>query len=250
MNSQLRKQQIIKIIDSVKYITVAELAYQLNVSVETIRRDLGYLEKMGRLVRVHGGARTFQREDVGEIFKKRRSERVDAKQIMAQKALGLIERYMTISLDASSSDWFLAKMIPDIPLTVLTNSLEIVKELGSLNNVQVICVGGDYNSRYSDLVGDLAQRNFRSFHIHISFISCFGVNIYSGLWENSEKNAETKRTMIGVSNKTVLLADSSKFGRKSPYHMADWSMVKYVINDNQLDNSMVKHLNSLGVTVI
>jgi|GEM_PF-1872533 DeoR family L-fucose operon activator len=169
---------------------------------------------------------------------------------MAQKALSLIERYVTIGLDASSSDWFLAKMLPDMPLTVVTNSLEVVKELSSREQIQIKCVGGNYCARYADFIGDMAQRNFRSFNIHIGFISCFGVNLHTGLWENSEINAATKKVMIEVSQKTVLLADFSKYGRRSPYNMADWPMIDYVINDGQMDGETLAALGLLNVAIL
>ncbi|ACR68934.1 DeoR/GlpR family DNA-binding transcription regulator [Edwardsiella ictaluri] len=250
MKNHIRRQQIVNAVNQVRSVTVGQLANQFHISVETVRRDLAWLEKMGRLVRMHGGARTLQQEDLGELFKKRRNEHTDAKNIMARKALAMVERYMTIGLDASSSDWFLARLLPDMPLTVVTNSMEVVKEIGTRPSIQVICTGGDYCNRHGDFIGDMAQRNFRSQHIHISFVSCFGVNLLTGLWENSELNAMTKRTMIDVSQKTVLLADSSKFGRRSPYNMADWSQVKYVANDGLMNEETLRRFASLGVTVI
>lgn len=250
MNNQIRRQHIANDVNIAKLITVNELAVRYAVSLETIRRDLAWLERMGRLVRTHGGARTLQQEDVGELFKKRRTEHTKAKQIMAEKALTLIERYMTIGLDASSTDWFLAKIIPDMPLTVVTNSLEIVKELSTRPSIQVICTGGSYCTRYSDFIDDIAQRTLRSLHIHLTFVSCFGVNIYTGLWENSEQNAMTKRTMIDVSQHTILLADKSKFGRRSAYNMADWSQVKYVIDDEQMSPEIQARFEQIGVIVI
>ncbi|EJJ1248341.1 DeoR/GlpR transcriptional regulator [Salmonella enterica] len=250
MNNHIRRQQMVDEVNRICSVTVEQLAVKYNISVETVRRDLAWLEKMGRLVRVHGGARTLQQEDLGELFKKRRNEHTEAKNIMARKALSMIERYMTIGLDASSSDWFLARLLPDMPLTVVTNSMEVVRELSSRPSLQVICTGGDYCSRYADFVGDMAQRNLRSLHINISFVSCFGVNLLTGLWENSELNAITKRTMIDVSQKTVLLADSSKYGRRSPYNMADWSQVKYVVNDGLMNTEALNRFSTLGVTVI
>ncbi|MGL4724856.1 MAG: DeoR/GlpR family DNA-binding transcription regulator [Scandinavium sp.] len=250
MSSQRRRQQLVREINVIKQASVEELAKLFSVSVETIRRDLAWLETTGRLVRIHGGARTLQSDDVGVLFKKRRNEHTEAKNIMAQKALSMIDRYMTIGLDASSSDWYLARMLPDMPLTVVTNSLEVVKELSSREQIHVICVGGDYCSRYADFIGEMAQRNFRCFTIHMSFVSCFGVNLFTGLWENSEMNAATKKTMIEVSQKTVLLADSSKYGRRSPYNMADWSMIDYVANDGLMDDETRNSLNALGVTIV
>ncbi|MGK0600342.1 DeoR/GlpR family DNA-binding transcription regulator [Yokenella regensburgei] len=250
MRNHIRRQHIVNEVNQAHSVSVKQLATQFQVSVETVRRDLAWLEKMGRLVRIHGGTRTLLQDDVGELFKKRRNERTEAKTIMAHKALGMIERHMTIGLDASSSDWFLARLLPDIPLTVVTNSMEVVKELSSRNHIHIVCTGGDYCCRYADFIGDMAQRNLRSQHIHISFVSCFGVNLLTGLWENSELNALTKRTMIKMSQKAVLLADSSKYGRRSLYNMADWSNVKYVINDGQLDAEALARFSQLGVTVI
>lgn len=250
MNNHIRRQQMVNEVNQAHSVTVEQLAAQFGISVETVRRDLAWLEKMGRLVRVHGGARTLQQDDLGELFKKRRNEHTEAKNVMARKALAMIERYMTIGLDASSSDWFLARLLPDMPLTVVTNSMEVVRELSSRPSIRIICVGGDYCSRYADFIGDMAQRNFRSQHIHISFVSCFGVNLLTGLWENSELNAMTKRAMIDVSQKTVLLADSSKYGRRSPYNMADWSQVKYVADDGLMNDETLSRFAELGVTVL
>lgn len=250
MGNQTRRQQIVDAVNRSQQASVEGLAEHFHVSVETIRRDLSWLEKTGRLIRVHGGARTLQRDDVGDLFEKRRNEHIEAKNVMAHKALSMIERYMTIGLDASSSDWFLARLLPDMPLTVVTNSLEIVKELDSRPSIRIVCTGGDYCSRYADFIGTMAQRNLQSQHIHISFVSCFGVNIHTGLWENSEINAMTKRAMIDVSQKTVLLADSGKYGRRSLYNMVDWSKVRYVVNDGMMDNKTLTRFGELGITVI
>ena len=250
MRNHIRRQQIANEVNRVRSMTVGQLAGQFQVSVETVRRDLHWLEMTGRLVRVHGGARTLQQEDLGELFKRRRSEHARAKRIMARKALGLIKREMTIGLDASSSDWFLARLLPDMPLTVVTNSLEVLRELSTRPNVRIICTGGEYCSRHADFVGEAARRCLRGLRIHLGFVSCFGVDLFTGLWESSERNALTKKTMIEVSQETVLLADSSKFGRRSPYNMADWSRVNYVVNDGQLDEAILTRLAAHGVTVI
>lgn len=81
-------------------------------------------------------------------------------------------------------------------------------------------------------------------------MSCFGVNILTGLWENSELNALTKRTMIEVSDKSVLLADTSKYGRRSLYNLSDWSLIKYAINDGMMNEKLISQLSNMGVKVI
>lgn len=69
MKNHIRRQQIVNAVNQVRSVTVGQLANQFHISVETVRRDLAWLEKMGRLVRMHGGARTLQQEDLGELFK-------------------------------------------------------------------------------------------------------------------------------------------------------------------------------------
>lgn len=79
MSNHIRRQQMVEEVNRACSVTVEQLAVKYNISVETVRRDLAWLEKMGRLVRVHGGARTLQQADLGELFKKRRNEHTVAK---------------------------------------------------------------------------------------------------------------------------------------------------------------------------
>lgn len=158
MKRHNRLLEIVNLINKFNEIEVEQLSKKFAVSVETIRRDLSWLESIGRVVRTHGGARSIQSEDVATLFTKRRGEHIDSKRNMAEKALQMVKPNMTIALDASSSDWYLAKLLPDIPLRVVTNSIEIIKELDVRNNIEIICVGGIYSRYHSDFLGEMTQK--------------------------------------------------------------------------------------------
>lgn len=124
-----------RVVDIEKYIvqagsvTVKELSDRFSVSLETIRRDLQELESNGSVKRVHGGAISLDNADAGLAFNKRKHERSIEKKLIAYKALALIKPGDMIMLDASSTCWYLAEALPDISLTVITNSFRNVLSL-------------------------------------------------------------------------------------------------------------------------
>ncbi|MEC5344283.1 DeoR/GlpR family DNA-binding transcription regulator [Brenneria populi] len=207
---------------------VAELSEMFQVSPETIRRDLNVLEKNKKLIRSFGGAVSLDAHDAppvetqdsvyqpnaidrAESFRKRTEKHPDIKMKIAKSALQFIQPGDCILLDNSSTCWFLARQIPDIDITVVTNSVKIIQALACRDNVRVIGVGGEYSARHDDFHGPVAESAIRNFQINSLFFSCQGLNQESGVRDGSEINARLKQVMLQISGKKILLADSSKF---------------------------------------
>ncbi|AOV96744.1 DeoR family transcriptional regulator [Edwardsiella hoshinae] len=207
---------------------VAELSAMCKVSQETIRRDLNLLERNKKLIRSFGGAvslndyderslpiqETFYNShtiDRAESLRKRAEEHPDIKMKLAKAALQFIHPGDCILLDNSSTCWFLARQIPDIDITVVTNSLTIIQALACRDKVRIIGCGGEYSERHDDFHGPVAESAIRNFQINTFFFSCQGLNLENGIRDGSEINARLKQVMLQVSGKKILLADSSKF---------------------------------------
>lgn len=207
---------------------VVELSEMFQVSPETIRRDLKILEKNKRLIRSFGGAVSLDTHDVpstdirsnvydlnsvdrAESFRKRTEEHPDIKMKIAKSALQFIQPGDCLLLDNSSSCWFLARQIPDIDITVVTNSVKIIQALACRDKVRIIGIGGEYSARHDDFHGPVAESALRNFQINSFFFSCQGLNLESGIRDGSEINARLKQVMLQISGKKILLADSSKF---------------------------------------
>ena len=118
-----RQQAIVDLLTHHKSLTTEALSLQLNVSRETIRRDLSELQAQGKVLRNHGRAKVIHREDQdsGDPFHMRRKSHYAHKAHIAREALAWIEEGMVIALDASSTCWYLARQLPDINIHVFTS---------------------------------------------------------------------------------------------------------------------------------
>ncbi|MFA1285066.1 DeoR/GlpR family DNA-binding transcription regulator [Citrobacter telavivensis] len=209
-------------------VRVTELSQLCQVSQETIRRDLTRLEKNKKLTRSFGGAVSLDAPDItsvaiedstwqktsvdrAESFRKRTEEHPDIKAKITKAALQFIHPGDCILMDNSSTCWFLARQIPDIDITVVTNSLRIIQALACRDNVRIIGIGGEYSERHDDFHGPVAESAIRNFQINSFFFSCQGVNLENGIRDGSEINARLKQVMLQVSAKKILMVDSSKF---------------------------------------
>ena len=130
-----RDEIILQLLNHQGKVSVQELAQQCEMSVETIRRDLNRLEKKGLLYRIHGGAVSGKTNDIGSFFQIRQHINAAAKRHIAQNALELLYENAVIGLDASSTSWYFAYLMPDIPCTVVTNSIFNINALVNKPNM-------------------------------------------------------------------------------------------------------------------
>jgi DeoR family L-fucose operon activator len=235
-----------RVVDIEKYIvqagsvTVKELSDRFSVSLETIRRDLHELESNGSVKRVHGGAISLDNADAGLAFNKRKHERSIEKKLIAYKALALIKPGDMIMLDASSTCWYLAEALPDISLTVITNSFRNVLSLAVKKNIKTIAIGGEYSEKYAAFVGTIASGNISQYRVDTLFFSCSAYSS-SGVWENNEINASTKKVMLASAKQKVLLADSHKENRSGIVKICQFSDLDVIFTEKNESN--VRQLN-------
>lgn len=207
-----RYEKIVQLVNDRGSIRVSELSELCGVTEETIRRDLDRLEQAGKLRRSHGGAVNVKDQQPETPFTEREITHAEEKRQIAQEAIRLIKPKDRIVLDASTTAWYMASHLPDIPLTVLTNSIKVALELSTKEKIEVISTGGLLASRSLSYVGPLAERSLNAYYVDKLFLSCKGVHLERGISESSELQARIKLKMIGIADRVVLLADSSKFG--------------------------------------
>lgn len=244
-----RLQRIVELVNERTSIRVSELADICGVTEETIRRDLDRLEAEGKLKRSHGGAVSVREEERDAPFREREIRNRDEKEAIARVAVSWIKPRERIILDASSTAWYVAELLPDMPLTVLTNSMMVAKALDAKPQIQVICTGGMLAKGYYSFVGPLAERSLGTYHVDRTFLSCKGLSIERGISESSEPEAIVKRKMIEIADSVVLLADASKIGRQAFAHVADLSRIGHIVTDDRLLSEQADALAAAGVQV-
>ena len=220
-----RQQSLITLLSQSDWLTTDVLAEKLSVSKETIRRDLKSLQQQGKLLRQHGRARLIHPDsrDSGEPFGARLKSHYADKADIARHALGWISEGMTIALDASSTCFHLARQLPDIDLTVFTNSLPICHEMAKRERITLICSGGTLERKYRCYVNPALVTQLKG----------LGVDEHGVLWDPSEHNAGFKALLLNRASQSLLLIDKSKFMRASEVKIGQLSQVTQIIQSDK-----------------
>ncbi|GGD65412.1 DeoR/GlpR family DNA-binding transcription regulator [Paenibacillus nasutitermitis] len=244
-----RYAKITRLVNERGSIRVSELSELCGVTEETIRRDLDRLEQTGKLQRSHGGAMSVKDAQAELPYFEREVMNAAEKKRIAAEAIGQIEPYSKIALDASTTAYYMAAALPNIPLTVLTNSIKVALELAGKEKIQVFSTGGILSTRSLSYQGPLAESNLEHYHVNKAFISGKGVHPERGISESSELQAAIKRKMIGLADEVYLLADHSKFGVRAFSHIASCEQVNHLITDDRTDPEMLALLKQRGIHV-
>ncbi|TDB56049.1 L-fucose operon activator [Photorhabdus luminescens] len=231
-----RHQKIMDLLHHHESLTTSELSVALQVSKETIRRDLRFLQEHGHLLRLHGKAKSLNREtqDNGDPFNIRVKSHFSSKSLIAQRAVTWISEGMIIALDASSTCWYLAKQLPDINITIFTNSIRICHQLSKKKNIQLISSGGVLHRKYACYVSSSLIAQLKNLEIDLFVFSCDGIDANGDLWDSNIDNAEFKDILIRRSLQSILLIDKSKINRKSEIKIGNRSNITDIISNYQV----------------
>lgn len=228
-----RQQAIVDLLINHKSLTTEALATRLNVSKETIRRDLSELQTQGKVLRNHGRAKYIHREnqDSGDPFHIRLKSHYAHKADIAREALAWIEEGTTIALDASSTCWYLARQLPDIPIQVFTNSHPICQELGKRERIALISSGGQLERKYGCYVNPSLISQLKSLDIDLFIFSCEGIDGGGDLWDSNAINADFKSILLRRASQSLLLIDKSKFNRSGETRIGHLDDVTHIVSD-------------------
>lgn len=246
---QKRDQLILQHVNQKGKASVAELSELLSVAVETIRRDLTALENKGLLHRIHGAAVSCKTNDLGSSFQYRQRTNSDAKKFIAQNAFEYFFEGAVIGLDASSTSWHFAQIIPNMPCTVITNSMHNISALMSKPNITTIATGGVYSAKYDAFYGPLSEQLLKRLHIDIGIFSCNGIDNEGNIWESNELNASVKRKMMDACDKKFLLADYSKLQRKNLIKLAELEQIDILFIDQHPSEELQHYCQEHNVLI-
>lgn len=231
-----RHLDLLNLIGQYDTLTTQQLSGLLEVSQETVRRDLVSLQKQGKIIRQHGRAKRVSRgvDESGDPFSDRQKSHLNSKAIIARRALAWVSEGMVLALDASSTCWYLARLLPDIPLTVFTNSERICQALAKREHIQLISTGGVLQRKYACYINAPLSTLLKGLDIDLFAFSCEGVDINGTLWDTRSWNAEYKTVLLRRSAQSLLLIDKSKFARAGEVKIGHVCDVTEAISDSEL----------------
>lgn len=226
-----------------------DLADRFGISVSTIRRDLDHLSREGLLSRTHGGAvRMRPQASYEPSTELASSTAVEEKRAIVQEAVKALQPNQSIIIDTGTICHNLAEAIAqlDIPLTVITNDLLVAQTLTFKTQISVVVPGGANRFGAYSLLGEPGLAFLRDVRCDLFFMSAQAVDAECAS-DTVMDLVELKRTMMGASAKTVLIADSSRFGGRALYRIASIERVKAVITDEGLPLGLRDTIRSQGV---
>jgi len=225
-----RHNEIMALLDKHKELTVKELCALLYCSPATVRRDLTEMEKQGLLRRSFGGAVLNDSVFDQQPLSLRGKANVPEKQRLCAKAADMVQAGNTVFIDASSTTYFLAPYLKDIPdLTVITNKphLNVVLSQMKVNNY---CTGGKMLNDSIALVGSEAERFIEGLHADAFFFSARGLS-HGLITDSSKEERDIKIAMLAHSDNAYFLCDSQKFDHTYPYVITQQDRVRCFLSD-------------------
>ena len=229
---------------------VLDLCGELNVSSVTIRKDLKLLEDKQLLFRTHGGATIKNPYTADRPVNEKEQLQSGEKIKIAQAAAQTITTDDSIVIASGTTVLALAKQIqPKGNLTVVTSSLQVSLELLRHPTVEVIQLGGVLRKNSSSVAGPYAEKILQDFFCSKVFLGVDGIDVEFGLTTTNVNEAYLNRQMIAVSQRVIVLADSTKFGKKGFGKICGIEEVNQVITDSGIPEHFVRHLESLGIEV-
>ncbi len=229
---------------------VHALANELQVTEETVRRNLKSLAKAGIVDKVHGGAFLTDREDEGD-FKQRLALRPSAKQKIAKCAASMISNGSSLFLDIGSTTSFIADALRDHEnLLVITNSVSVAYKLATRNNNRIFMAGGELRSQDGGVFSTQAIEFANNFKADFAILSSAGITSENGFLLFDLEEAEYSRAIIANAKTRIMATDSSKFGRTAPITAFDPSLVDVLVCDQIPPNDIELAARGWGIEIV
>ncbi len=245
-----RQSDILRMVKLHGTCQIIELARDLGVSDETIRRDVRLLADEGMVVKVHGAivAPARLREDP---FQLRMQENRDEKIRIAARAASLIEHGESIMLDTGSTTAYVAQTFAEHRnLLAVTNSVEVARSFASQNGNRVYMAGGEIRADDGAVFGETANEFASRFLVDKGFLSISAITEENGLMDSELWEADFSRVIIRQAKQVIVVADHTKFNRRSLVKVCDFDDIDILITSAQPPPAIQDKLDAAGVNVI
>lgn len=252
-NTVERRMKIMQMLSMQDQVFVNDLSKEFGVSEVTIRNDLQQLEGKKLLIRARGGAMSINQTvsfdlHLGEKHKINLSE----KSRIGQAAAKLIRDSDTVIIDSGTTTLEIIKHLdPSLTnVTIITNALNVANQLVSSTNINLIMPGGVLRKNSLCFIGPLAEKNFKNFYVDKVFLGVDGFDTLNGISTPNIEEAYMNQIMIEVAREVIVVADSSKFLRKSLAFICKLDKINTVITDSGILEKDVKRLEDANIKVI
>ena len=233
------------------FIRVQDIADQLNVTGATIRKDLRILESQNVLFRTHGSATPVKPQIMDLSVKEKITKNVEQKRLIAKAANNLIVENDAVILGSGSTVTAFASIMEPIGLlNVVTPSLGIAILLSDKDNIDIGILGGSLIKKSLSVRNSYSEEGLKNISCSKLFIGVDGIDLESGFTCATFEEAHLTNVMMQAATKTIVLADSTKFGKRGFGKIGNIDDIDAIITDPGIPKSLMKKIEDLGVQII
>lgn len=232
MHKIARQRYLLDLLSEQGQASVTELAERMQVSADTVRRDLTDLERQGLAQKNHGGAIALNLPEMPR--QARDTLLVQTKQRLGRAVAAEIPAGSTLMLDAGSTVLEVARAL-SVPATVITASLDIAQCLSDRQDIQLILLGGSWDARQRLFAGSATLTLLQRYRADIAIFGACALHAELGVSASEEADAQVKRAMLAASSQHWLVADHLKLDRCEPHHVAELAQLQRLFIDRPWD---------------
>ncbi|GMN09329.1 DeoR/GlpR family DNA-binding transcription regulator [Croceitalea sp. MTPC9] len=249
MLKEERQRIILNEVELHNRVQLTDIAEKLDVSIDTVRRDVKELDAEARLRKVHGGAISL---GFATYSPKRNSVyALDEKIIIAEKAAKLLKENSVVLIDGGTTCLELARLLPaELKLTCFTLSLPVAMELLHKPNVDTIFIGGQLSKDAQIVLGSNTINNLSEIKVDYSFIGTGYVDVQFGLTEFDWDIVQTKKAVIKASKKTVLLCISEKLNSQHRFKTCDLNAVHSLVTELEPTHDLLRNFRNQEIALL
>lgn len=232
MNPNPRQIKLLKVVQALGSVTVEQLADQLGVTLQTVRRDVQRLAEEGLLTRFHGGVRVPGSTVENMAYPQREILNVEGKARIARAVAAALPHGCSLILNIGTTTEAIARaLMQHTGLRVITNNLNVAAILSANPNCEVIVVGGVVRGRDQGIVGEAAVDFIRQFKVDIALIGISAIESDGSLRDFDYREVKVSQTIISHAREVWVAADSSKFNRPAMVEVAQLSQIDRLFSD-------------------
>jgi len=257
MLEKQRQQLILNILVEQQFASVRSLSSELDASEATIRRDITKMAANGQLNKIRGGAEVIAEHALpsnrpqvnGSVFLANKEKHASNKRLIAERAVELCEDDEAIIINGGSSTYMMGEFLVDRQLSILTNSFVLAQYLSENSTNQVTVPGGEIYRKQGIILSAFENDTIQHYHGTKMFMGTPGIS-EQGVTESDPLLIRAEQKLKKQSDKLIVLADSSKLGKRSNFIFTPLSDVDVLITDSNADAEIVRQFEAAGVEVL
>lgn len=243
-----RRDFIYRYLHEYQTVSISSLVELMNVSHMTVRRDISALEEEGKVVSISGGVRLNNALHQELPWNEKARLHYQSKREIGRFAASLVEDGQVVYLDAGTTTFEIARVLGErFNLTIVTNDFSIIQYLINKPQLNLFHTGGKVDKRNHSSAGNIAVMMLKSLNIDVAFISTSSWDFEHGVSTPHEEKVLLKQTLLEISRRSVLVSDSSKFGKYGMFRVCALEQLDDIICDNHLPENIIKKLEETNI---